>query len=199
MTSPARRALAVAALALAACTTVPTAPQRPLDEIEYDGRFAVVARSGDKSDSGSGHFTLRTSSDTLILDLATPLGTTLARLERDGRGARLTAPRDDGSMATFEGSDPEQLMQSVFGWSIPVDGLPGWIAGRPAPGEPSVVTTDPSGAVISIEQSGWTIDIEERFSPAGAPRRLRATRPAAGAVPALTLRLVLDEPGRAAQ
>jgi len=61
--------------------------------------------------------------------------------------------------------------------------------------------TDPS----LLQQDGWTIAVQERFAD-GLPRRLQITRPAlAGTAPdqppqpALNLRLVLDEPGGAAQ
>jgi outer membrane lipoprotein LolB len=137
----------------------------------------------------------------LTLDLATPLGTTLARLERDARGVRLTAPRDDGAMTTLQGTDPEALMQDAFGWAIPVDGLQHWIAGRPAPGTPAIVLTERStNTITGIEQNGWDISIQERFAgPSGTPRRLLATRPASGPAPSLTLRLVLDEPGTPAK
>ncbi len=192
-------ALAGAALtALGGCASVPGAPAGVPQQV-VTGRFAVTAQANGRSDSGAGRFTLTTAGPSLTLDLSTPVGTTLARLERTARGARLTAPRDDGGMASTEGSDAEALMREAFGWSIPVDGLADWLAGRPAPGTPSEVRTDASGTVATIAQSGWTIEIEERFAgPAGSPRRLRATRPATGPAPALTLRLVLDE-GTAAQ
>lgn len=201
-----RRALVAAAHAGAAiggvvllggCASLPSGPPGVPQQV-VTGRFAVTAQADGRSDSGSGRFTLTTAGPSLTLDLSTPVGTTLARLERTGRGARLTAPRDDGGMASVEGSDAEALMRDAFGWSIPVDGLADWLAGRPAHGAPAEVRTDANGKVAAIAQSGWTIEIEERFAePGGAPRRLRATRPASGPAPALTLRLVLDAGTRA--
>lgn len=190
---------AALALATAGCASVPAVPLQAPEDI-VTGRFSVNAQGSGRSEAGSGRFTLTTTGTTLTLDLATPLGTTLARLERDARGVRLTAPRDDGGMTTLHGTDPETLMQDAFGWAIPVDGLSDWIAGRPAPGSAAQVKRDASGSVSAIEQSGWTIEIQERFAgPAGTPRRLSAKRPGTGPAPSLTLRLVLDEPGTPAQ
>jgi hypothetical protein len=54
--------------------------------------------------------------------------------------------------------------------------------------------------VSTIEQSGWLIEVQERFAGAsGPPRRLRITRPATSVAPALNLRLVLDEHSGPAQ
>jgi outer membrane lipoprotein LolB len=187
------------ALAMAGCASVPSAPPSGTEQV-ITGRFSVSAQGNGRSDSGAGRFTLTTAGPSLTLDLSTPLGTTLARLERDAKGARLNAPRDDGAMTTLQGTDPEGLLQDAFGWAIPVDGLADWIAGRPAPGTAARVQRDTAGSVSTIEQSGWTIEIQERFAgPSGTPRRLLATRPASGPAPSLTLRLVLDEPGTPAQ
>jgi outer membrane lipoprotein LolB len=189
----------LAALSLAGCASLPSAPPSGPEQI-VTGRFSVAAQGNGRSESGAGRFTLTTAGPSLTLDLATPLGTTLARLERNAHGVRLTAPRDDGGMTTLQGTEPEALMQDAFGWAIPVDGLADWLAGRPSPAGAAQVQRDASGNVSAIEQSGWTIEIQERFAgPSGTPRRLRATRPAAGPAPSLTLRLVLDEPGAPAQ
>lgn len=194
-----RLSVAALTLAMAGCASVPSAPPSGPERV-VTGRFSVSAQGNGRSDSGAGRFTLTTAGPTLTLDLSTPLGTTLARLERDARGVRLTAPRDDGAMATLQGTDPESLLQEAFGWAIPVDGLADWVAGRPAPASAAQVQRDAAGTVSTIEQSGWTIEIQERFTgPSGTPRRLLATRPASGPAPSLTLRLVLDEPGTPAQ
>lgn len=186
-------------LAMAGCASVPGAPPTGLEH-SVTGRFSVSAQGNGHSDNGAGRFRLTTAGPTLTLDLSTPLGTTLARLERDAQGVRLTAPRDNGAMTTMQGLDPEALLQEAFGWAIPVDGLADWVVGRPAPASAAQVQRDAAGNVRTIEQSGWTIEIQERFAgPSGTPRRLLATRPASGPAPSLSLRLVLDEPGTSTQ
>jgi outer membrane lipoprotein LolB len=139
----------------------------------------------------------------LTLDLASPLGNTLARVDVSPDGARLRAPGNDGSLQELAGPSAEALAEQVLGFALPVVGIGDWIEGRPAPAPPASiagVTTGADGAVERIEQDGWSITVEERFAAGARPRRLtfeRAARPASAfttAAPAVTLRLVLDEP-----
>lgn len=84
-----------AAVLLGACASLP--PPLP-PERSYSGRFAATATLDGRSDSQSGRFVLQTRGAELTLDLATPLGTTLARLQDGPEGARLRAPAPDGRM-----------------------------------------------------------------------------------------------------
>jgi outer membrane lipoprotein LolB len=108
----------------------------------------------------------------------------------------LRTPGDDGR--EVRSRDAEALALEVLGWPLPVAGIGDWIEGRPAPNRPSRMQAGPDGTT-GFEQDGWTIAIAERFD-SGAPRRLVMSRPAQGAAehapaaPAITLRLVLDEP-----
>lgn len=186
-------AATAAALALAACATL---PQAPPPERVHAGRFAATTTLDGRSENTTGRFTLAVGGPQLTLDLATPLGTTLARIETGPAGAVLSVP-GAGGLREARGRDAEALAEEVLGWPLPVAGIGDWIEARPAPGRPSRVQTV-DGRVGRIEQDGWTIDIAERFD-AGAPRRLVFTRPALPArgmappAPAITLRLVLDD------
>jgi len=189
-----RRALAAIVvgaqlLLLGACSTTPA----PTVERQYVGRFSVVTTLGGKRDSGSGRFKLAVEGDAIVLDLDTPLGSTLARVEVDPRGARLTAPSDSGQREV-RGASAEALTNEVLGWPLPVAGFRDWIEGRPVPTRPSSDRTTSAGK--AFEQDGWTISVLERFEEGrGAPRRLLLERPETPEpVPAISLRLVLDEP-----
>lgn len=167
---------------LAACATVPRA------ERVHTGRFSVLVAADGRQDSGAGRFTLAVNGADVTLDLASPLGTTLARVEVDARGARLTRGDGDGPRE-LRGADAESLTWEALGWPLPVAGFADWIAGRPAPAKPVEVRTDDA-----FVQDGWTIRVLERFE-SGAPRRLQIERPELrGVAPAITLRLVLDAP-----
>ena len=61
-------------------------------ERQYAGRFAVTTTLADKRDSSSGRFKLAVDRATTVLDLDSPLGSTLARVQLDARGAHLFAP-----------------------------------------------------------------------------------------------------------
>ncbi|HTT13794.1 MAG TPA: outer membrane lipoprotein LolB [Burkholderiaceae bacterium] len=188
-----KRALAcmmVGAQVLCACTALVPAPTV---ERQYVGRFSVVAMMGGKTDSGSGRFTFTIEGPGAVLDLASPLGSTLARIEVDPRGARLTAPTDSGQREV-RGASAEALTYEVLGWPLPVAGFRDWIEGRPVPSRPSTqLRTDGDDA---FEQDGWTISVLERFEGnSTAPRRLLFERAETREpAPAISLRLVLDEP-----
>jgi outer membrane lipoprotein LolB len=183
-------ALVAGAVLLQACSTF-----APLvnPERQYAGRFAVVTTLADKRDSGSGRFKLAVDRGVTVLDLDSPLGSTLARVRVDARGAHLIAP-GDGGQREVHGANAEALTYEVLGWPVPVNGFRDWIDGRPVVDRPS--TPSAAGGSKAFQQDGWTISVLERFGEGtGAPRRLLFERPEeARQIPAISLRLVLDEP-----
>ena len=176
--------VALAAL-LTACATVPVAPP----DRSYAGRFSAVATQGDRREVVSGRFAFDVRGPHQTIDLATPLGTTVARIEVGPDGARATG----SSLAPAEGPDADALTERLLGWRLPVSGLGDWIEGRPVPGRSAQVERR-DGDVMTIEQDGWTIRVAERLQPGGRPRLLVFERAAAPLAPAVMLRLVLDDP-----
>jgi len=191
---PRRRyaALGLLAATLAGCATI--APTEPALQT-YTGRFAASISRGEQREAVSGRFSLTAYPGRAELDLASPLGNTLARVNAEANRATLTAPRADGTLATWEGVSPDALAESVLGFALPVSGLADWIAGRPVPGRPAR-RFPATGPAQRIEQDGWIIAIDERFEDTGVPRRLsfdRNTDSATGT--SLRLRLVVDAAG----
>jgi len=165
----------------------------------YTGRFAASIQRGTQRDAVSGRFSLAMYPDRTTLDLASPVGNTVARIETGADGATLTAPKEDGTLATWHGRDAGELAEATLGFGLPVDGLADWIAGRPVAGRPAQSTPD-DGRPQRIEQDGWIITIEERFADTGLPRRLSLDRGiGAGSGTSLGLRLVLDPASRASE
>jgi outer membrane lipoprotein LolB len=187
--------VALVALAIAVsggCTTF--APIEPAPQV-YTGRFSATIDRAGQREAVSGRFTLAASPGRTTLDLASPLGNTLARVEAVANRATLTAPQANGTLATWQGESADALAESVLGYRLPVSGLADWIAGRAAPGRAARLFPE-AGPAQRIEQDGWVIGIEERFADSGTPRRLSIDRDAGGpAAPALRLRLVLDDAG----
>lgn len=186
--------IALALGLLGGCATLPP----PSADTVRSGRFAATVTIGDQRDNMAGRFMLSSNRDgSTTLDLATPLGTTMARVQTAAGRTTLTAPQSDGTLASWEGDSPDALVESVLGWSLPVSGLPDWLAGRAAAGRPArvfVVEADRQ----AIEQDGWLVVIEERFADTPLPRRLTLTRQVPGAgTPKVDLRLVLDPPSDA--
>lgn len=137
----------------------------------------------------------------LTLDLATPLGNTLARFELRPGWARMRAPDAAGRMQEVTGTSAEDLSEALLGFAVPAAGIAHWIEGRAAPQPaPDAVVVGADGLIAAIEQDGWSISVDERFDGAGPPRRLTLTRPARpgtalrAPAPAVTLRLLLDGP-----
>ena len=143
----------------------------------------------DRHETATGRFELTVDGPKVTLDLSTPLGTTVARVQSGPAGARLTVPSSAG-LRTEEGSDPETLSLRVLGWTLPASGLADWIEGRPSPGRPYRLDSDENGA-SGLEQDGWTIRFERR-SADGSIGRIDMTRAQQGGAPAVSLRVVLD-------
>jgi outer membrane lipoprotein LolB len=175
----------LSALALAGCATVPaTAPDRL-----YTGRFSAVASTGDKRETVSGRFSVEVRGDRQTIDLATPLGSTVARIEVGPDGARARGP----GVEEVQGQDADALTEQLLGWRLPVSGMSDWIEGRPAPGRPARVERDGTRPVL-IEQDGWVVRLSEVFPASGRPRLIVLERPASPLAPGVVLRLIVDDP-----
>ena len=183
------RALAVSFLLvtlLTACATPILAPP----ERAYSGRFAVTTAFEQQRENVSGRFTLEIRGPQQIVELASPLGTTVARVEIEPGGARATGAQ----MQEVRGADADVLTQRLLGWPLPVSGLADWIEGRPVPTRVARVERE-GGRVVLLEQDGWTIRLQEYSEATARPRRLVLERPAAANIPSVVLRLIVDEPG----
>jgi outer membrane lipoprotein LolB len=178
----------VLAGALAACASLP--PPAPAERV-HAGRFSAIARVDDRQENLSGRFVLSVRGESVTLDLASPLGTTLARVEAGPDGARLTEP--GSPPRELRGANAEALAEQALGFALPASGIADWIVGRPVALRPAR-TTQQDGRISAIEQDGWTIRVLERFASNDLPRRLSFERPAYDTSPAIRLQLVLDDP-----
>ncbi|HEX9185144.1 MAG TPA: outer membrane lipoprotein LolB [Burkholderiales bacterium] len=177
-------AVLVATLLTACATTPETAPDRV-----HTGRFSAVASQGERRESVSGRFSMEVRRDRRRIDLATPLGTTVARIEIGPEGASANGP----GMQEARGPDADALAEQLLGWRLPVSGLPDWIEGRPVPSRPARVERDGSRLVL-IEQDGWTVRLAETFATSERPRLIILERAASPHAPGVVLRLVVDDP-----
>lgn len=182
-----RRAVAVAAVGLAACATVPPAPvpQAPLSTADspfaLDGR--ISARRGDAGVAGNFAWQHDPSHD--AIELSTPLGQTLAKLEGNASGA--TVQLSDGR--SERAPTWRALTERAFGVTIPVDGLALWIRARARPDAPYHVERDAAGRVSGLRQDGWDIVYGYADDSAAVPFRVTASYP--GADP-IEVRVVID-------
>ncbi len=121
----------------------------------------------------------------IAVDLASPLGQTVARLMGDARGVLLQTP--DGKVETA--SDWTTLTSRGLGWALPVEGLAFWVQGAPRKGAPFTAEAGADGAPGVLRQDGWTIVYQAFVKDAtGVSRPARMTLD----YPGVELRLVID-------
>jgi outer membrane lipoprotein LolB len=183
------RALAMSfvSASLTACATVPTSSQA---DRAYSGRLAVTTALGEQRENVSGRFNFEIRGQQQVLELSSPLGTTVARVEIEPGGARATGPR----MQEVRGADADALTEQLLGWRLPVSGLADWIEGRPVPNRFARIERD-GERIVLFEQDGWVIRLPEFFDDTARPRRLVLERPPGANTPSVVLRLIVDEPG----
>ena len=173
-------------LMLAACASTPrdALPFKFADTrtvYEIDGRLS--ARHD--ADAFAANFHWSHAGDRDELDLASPLGQTVARLMGDARGVLLQTP--DGKVETA--SDWTTLTSRGLGWALPIEGLAFWVQGAPRKGAPFTAEAGADGAPGVLRQDGWTIVYQAFVKDAtGVSRPARMTLD----YPGVELRLVID-------
>jgi len=177
--------------ALAACVT----PERIAQNTDGNaattlsrvGRFALrVQRPMEEPEAIQGGFAWQDDGRKLVLDLANPLGTTLARVESGPNGAML---RESNGRETFA-DDPDGLAARALGSPIPVAGLRDWLRGRVADAPRGQVSArDEQSRATVFAQDGWDVRVTQ-YDDRG-PVRLQMTRAEPGRT--IDLRLVITE------
>ncbi|WP_350494995.1 outer membrane lipoprotein LolB [Neopusillimonas aromaticivorans] len=117
-----------------------------------------------------------------MLDLANPLGSTLARVEVFPDRAVLA--RSDGS--TQEAATADALIAQVVGAAIPVSGLRSWLKGDINPALTSGVQQD-NGSTRFV-QDGWSVALSRHDTH--GPRLVHLTRKEG--LRSISVRLVVD-------
>jgi outer membrane lipoprotein LolB len=179
--------LGVAAL-LGAC--VPTPLQRaapdvapPAAQAAFDVAGRMSVRHGSAALAASFRWSHADERDEL--ELASPLGQTVALLSGDASQVRLQAA--DGGVSTADGWG--ELTERGLGWPLPVQGLAFWIQGDARPGTPFSVEAGDDGRVAVLSQDGWTIVYQSYAQTAdGAWRPSRLTL----SYPEVELRIAID-------
>ena len=166
------------AIAVSGCAElqVVVAPERI--DFELAGRIAVRYRD----EAASGNLAWRHARDSDEMLLTTPIGSSLARVVRDGNDVVLTTANGGEHRA----QDAEVLTEQVLGFRLPLAGLADWVRGRPVAGQPVQAVRDAQGRIVFLEQSGWSIEYQE-FRSDGLPSRLKLT------YPGLELRLAIHQ------
>ena len=176
-----RLILALTLNVLAGCSTL---PPTPASQVVWSGRFAIEGEPN--LEPTSGRFTLERNGEQRKLDLISPLGQILARVEIDSQGA--TLKHADGRIEAAP--DSTSLLERALGWRLPVEQISNWLDGTIA----GVRVRDAAGRPTLAVDEQWLIRIEP-------PRRWWLEWPAdRNQLPAyernrrVLIRLVLDQP-----
>ena len=175
-------------LALAGC--VATLPTRDAPPIKFGGTRAAYDIAGRLSarhdaDAFTANFHWTHGGDRDEVELASPLGQTLARLVGDAHGVELKTP--DGKVQTA--NDWQTLTSRGLGWALPVEGLAFWVQGVPRKDFPFTAEAGDAGLPGVLRQDGWIITYQAFARDAsGASRPARMTLE----YPGVELRLVID-------
>lgn len=90
-----------------------------------------------------------------VIDLHGPLGRKVAVITGKEGSVQLKTSKGEN----FEADDPDELMQNLFGYSLPVNGLRYWLLGIPDPKQQHVeLKLDEQGRLMQLNQSGWLIN-----------------------------------------
>ena len=166
--APARRALCLAGLygplltLLTGCAQTPHRSATATRSGPWSGRIHLRVDDAPAPRSFTAHFELQGSADTGTLELSTPLGTLLARLQWSADQATMETPQAQHHAPTLQA-----LLREVTGETLPADALFDWLSGVP--------TTS----------GGWHVDLQQL-----AQGRLSATR--SQPLPPATLRILLN-------
>lgn len=172
--------VAFAAVALAACTTVPVlAPAAPGETLSGRMALRVEAFRAEPARAFSAAFDLRGDARTGVLALSTPLGSTLAQARWQPARVVLVTPQGSRDFASLD-----DLTRDVLGEVVPIEAWFDWLQGRPWPGAAS----SPASAEVTqgFRQLGWTVDLG-----GFADGRVVAVREQPA--PAVTVRIRLDD------
>ena len=129
--------------------------QEALNKLEnwsLTGRIVIL--SGDDGWSATLHWNQEEGNYTMRF--IAPLGQGTYQLYGDEKLVSFLTDKNE----LYQADDPEQLLQSTMGWSVPVHGLKYWIKGIPEPGiESKNLLLDEQGRMTELQQSGWSISI----------------------------------------
>jgi outer membrane lipoprotein LolB len=175
-----RLAALLAALALAACASVPRG-ENPIVGDNFSGRMSVRvdAANGVPARSENAAFELIGTPQVGRLNLSTPLGSVVAQARWDSQSVVLATPQGEQQFA-----DLDALTQQILGESVPIAALFDWLKGKPWDGAANTPSTAPTER--GFEQLGWVVSLA-RFDEGWVTARRSLA-------PAVTVRAHLDQP-----
>ena len=193
-----RLSLLVLAATLAGCATT-SAPLSTAtvgayrETIDLSGKLSVNYLKDDKQESLTGNFTWDPTPTRIEVNLASPLGQTIATIAVTPEGATLTQSGQPPRTA----ADIDGLTQQALGWTLPVSGLRDWLQGYALDAEGKRFAASPANNSV-VTKDGWRLRFvswQDGKAAQPVPRRIDADRAAAGDIQNLEIRIVVNPAG----
>ena len=121
--------------------------------LKLTGRLAV--KQGKEGQSGGMQWVH--SPPNHEITVYTPIGTTVAKIEQNAQGAKLTTSNKE----VYEAKDADQLMEQVMGWRLPLNGLQYWVLGRPVPDSLAEEERGENNRLVHLKQQNWDIQYSD--------------------------------------
>ena len=178
---------------LAGCASAPLSQSTVAgyrDTTEYAGRLQVNYQKDGKPESLSGKFTWQQAGTRIDVTLASPLGTTMAKITVTPQAATLV----QSGQAPRTAPDIDRLTTEVLGWPLPVSGLRDWLQGHATGAGGKPFAASPANNTVTTAD-GWKLRFvswQDESAAHPAPKRIDCERPATLATEELVIRIVLD-------
>jgi outer membrane lipoprotein LolB len=186
--------LAVAALLGGCATTTANLSQAPVaayrDSIDLSGRLFVNFQREGQPQSLNGLFQWSQRPGRVDVNLASPLGQTIASISVTPQEAKLTQAGREPVVA----SDINTLTSRTLGWSLPVSGLRDWMQGYAVDAQGKRFAASPANNSV-FTQDGWRLRFvswQDESAPHPVPRVIQAERSATATSDELQIRIALD-------
>lgn len=153
---------------LSACITTQAyhpETQTPDTAFHISGRLAVKIEEKGHYGNFSWQHLPEQKHDTI--EITTPLGNSVARIESNQAGVQLT----DNKNETYTAENAEILTEEVMGWALPLDNLTWWIQGKVAPNTPYKIEANGT-----LQQQGWQIQFFREQANNTKPKRVELIR-----------------------
>ena len=159
------------AMFVAACAQLAPAPESTaVDRAALAAPFTAEGRLSARrgNDGIAGQFVWQHDASDDKIDLTTPLGQTIARLEGSPRGVRI----ETSNRRVDTAQDWDTLTSRAFGLTLPVGGLSAWLRGLPREGSRYAVERDAHERPALLRQDGWEVTYAYADDAATRPSRL---------------------------